>query len=105
MALKYRPLGVVKQVLEELGLEVSYAYEDLVFVQHNPFLLQFGKVGESLFFYVNVEAEEQAARQIFAALQAKVSGEGITLMHRGRYRLSENEGESLSLEFLDDAEP
>ena len=47
MALPYRPLGLVKQLLEEIGIEVTYAYEDLVFVQHNPILLQFGKVGES----------------------------------------------------------
>lgn len=104
MALPYRPLGVVKQLLDEIGAEVSYAFEDLVFIQHNPFLLQFGKVGEVLFFYANVETKEDVARQLFAAVQAKAEGEGITLIHRGRYRLTEAEGENLSLEFLEDAE-
>ena len=32
-----RPLGTVMQLLEELGHEVSYAYDDLVFVNHNGF--------------------------------------------------------------------
>ena len=46
MTLPYRPLGVVKQLLEEIGMEITYAYDDLIFIQHNPVLLQFGKVGE-----------------------------------------------------------
>lgn len=43
MGVPYRPLGLVKEALEQIGIEVSYAYEDLVFIQHNHFLLQFGK--------------------------------------------------------------
>ena len=34
------------QLLEELGHEVTYAYDDLVFVNHNGFLLQFDNTGE-----------------------------------------------------------
>lgn len=105
MVLAYRPLGVVKQLLEEIGLEITYVYEDLIFIQHNPVLLQFGKVGEILFFYANVETSEEEAGQFFTAIQAKAAGEGITLLHRGRYRLAETEGENLSLEFFEDAEP
>nr|WP_321465251.1 hypothetical protein [uncultured Desulfobulbus sp.] len=105
MTLPYRPLGVVKQLLEEIGAEITYVYEDLVFIQHNPVLLQFGKVGEVLFFYVNVDTPEEAAGQMFTAIQEKAAAEGITLIHRGRYRLSEGEDENLSLEFLEDAEP
>ena len=104
MALAHRPLGVVRQLLEEIGLEITYAYEDLIFIQHNPILLQFGEVGEILFFFVNVETSSEEAGQLFAAIQAKVGGEGITLVQRGRYRLMEAEGENISLEFLDDAE-
>nr|WP_320010388.1 hypothetical protein [uncultured Desulfobulbus sp.] len=103
MAVAFRPLGIVKQFLEEIGIEVTYAYDDLVFIQHNPVLLQFGEVGEELFFYVNVETGEEEASQIFSAIQAKAAGEGITLIQRGKYRLSEGENENLSLEFLEDA--
>ena len=105
MTLAYRPLGVVKQLLEEIGLEITYAYEDLIFIRHNPILLQFGKAGDILFFYVNVETSEEEAGELFRGIQAKASGEGITLLHRGRYRLSEAEGENLSLEFVEDTEP
>ena len=102
MALPYRPLGLVKQLLEEIGIELTYAYEDLVFMQHNPALLQFGKVGEILFFYTNEETEAAEAAHLFATIQAKAGSHGITLVQRGRYRLSEVAGENLSLEFLAD---
>ena len=105
MALPYRPLGVVKQLLEEIGIEITYAYDDLIFIQHNPVLLQFGKVGETLYSYANVETPEDEAGQIFSAIQAKAEAAGMTLIYRGRYRLSETEGENLSLEFLEDAQP
>lgn len=104
MALQYRPLGVVKEMLEQIGVEVTYAYEDLVFPQNNHFLLQFGKVGEVLFFYANVETAAAAAHQHFATIQTAARAQGITLIHRGRYRLSAGEGENLSLQFIEDPE-
>lgn len=105
MALQYRPLGIVKEMLEQLGIEVSYAYEDLIFIKDNHFLLQFGKTGELLFFYANVETVETDARQIFATILPVASGQGLTLIHRGQYRISAGENENLSLEFLQNAVP
>lgn len=102
MALPYRPLGLVKQLLEEIGIEITYAFEDLVFIQNNPALLQFGKVGEMLFFYANEDIEATEAAQLFATIQTKVGSHGMSLVQRGRYRLSEAAGENLSLEFLED---
>jgi hypothetical protein len=103
MGLQYRPLGVVKAMLEQIGIEVTYAYEDLVFLKDNHFLLQFGKVGEILFFHANVETVDAEAQQFFAAIQAVASAQDITLIRRGRYRLSAGEDENLSLQFLDDS--
>ena len=103
MALPCRPLGAVKQMLEQIGLEVTYAYDDLVFLMHNPALLQFGEVGEVLYFHVNVETGNDEAQQLFAAVQKAAAGQGISLLPRGKYRLSAGEDENLSLEFLDDA--
>jgi hypothetical protein len=101
MGLQYRPLGVVKEMLERIGLEVTYAYEDLVFLKDNSFLLQFGKVGELLFFYANVETTEAEAQRLFTTIQSVANAEDITLISRGRYRLSAGADETLSLQFLD----
>ncbi len=36
-----RELGLVREVLTAAGMDISYAYEDLIFLEHNGFLLQF----------------------------------------------------------------
>lgn len=36
-----KPLGRVKDIVEAAGMTISYVYEDLVFIDHNAFLLQF----------------------------------------------------------------
>ncbi len=104
MALPYRPLGTVKQILEELGIDITYAYEDLVFIQHNPVLLQFGEVGEMLFLYANVDAEPDVAEQLFAAIQVKAVANGMTLVRRGKYRINEGEENNISIEFIEEPE-
>ena len=96
----YRPLGLVKTFLDRIGLEITYAYEDLIFVQHNPVLLQFGKEGQVLFFYRNVETPEEEAQQLLRSIQTAASEQGFVLIDRGRYRLSEGGEQSLALEFL-----
>jgi hypothetical protein len=101
MGLQYRPLGMVTEALEQIGIEVTYAYEDLIFIEHNHFLLQFGKTGEILFFYANVETPEEAARRFFREAQTAVSAKGISLLERGQYRLERGAGEELSLQFID----
>lgn len=101
MGVPYRPLGLVKEALEPIGIEVSYAYEDLVFIQHNHFLLQFGKTGAILFYYANVETAEEAAQQFFREVQGALGAKGMTLVDRGQYRLTAGAGEELSLHFLD----
>lgn len=98
----FRPLGLVKEVLEKVGAEVSYAYEDLVFIKHNHFLLQFGKSGDILFFYANVEVGPEDSNIQYDILAKTAGARGISLIDQGMYRLSEGEGENLSLEFLPD---
>lgn len=38
-----RKLGVVKDIVEAAGMGIAHVYEDLVFLNHNAFLLQFTK--------------------------------------------------------------
>ena len=100
MGLRYRPLGVVKDMLEQIGIEVTYTYEDLVFIKHNSFMLQFGTTGEMLFYYTNIETHETEEKQLFAAVHTLANAQGFTLVHRGSYRLSAEDGEELRLSFL-----
>jgi hypothetical protein len=98
-------LGMIKEMLEQIGIEVTYAYEDLIFIEHNHFLLQFGKVGEILFYAANIATTEAEAQQFFTAVQTAASGKGITLLRRGPYQLTAGDDEKMSLHFLAEAPP
>jgi hypothetical protein len=67
----YRPLGLIKTILEKLGYEISHCYEDLIFVNHNAFLLRMEEKGEDVSVLFNVDctpaACEEATKSLFDA--------------------------------------
>lgn len=95
----YRPLGLVKKVMESIGAEVSYAFEDLVFITHNHFLLQFGKVGAELFFYRNDEISSDESRVQYTLLTESFEKEGIILHDNGSYTMTPKDDGTISLAF------
>lgn len=104
MRLPFRPLGVVKELIEQMGADLTYAYEDLIFISHNHFLLQFGPSGEQLYFWTNVEATAIEAQQAFDRLKALAADQGLILSRKGRYTLAQGDGENLNLQFHVQAE-
>ena len=52
-----KPLGIVKTIVEAAGMGISYAYDDLVFLDHNAFLLQFTDNDKEILIHTNSEAE------------------------------------------------
>jgi hypothetical protein len=95
-----RPLGTVMELVEALGHEVTYAYEDLVFINHNDFLLQFDAADPNaldLFFNTEcdaAEADEVAGRMIPEGIQ-----KGLVIHRKGTYTMTEAEGDSLQITF------
>ena len=98
----YRPLGIVKGALETLDVEITYVYEDLIFIKHNHFLLQFGEIGEKMFFYRNSEIKIDEAMGQFEILSASLSGEGLELTYQGSYTLEEKADGTMSLELSEE---
>ncbi len=95
----YRPLGLVKGLLDNLGVEITYVYEDLVFIKHNHFLLQFGDKGEQIFFFRNLEIKPDEAMSQCDILSKSLSEKGLELTYRGSYLLEEKDDGTMSLEF------
>lgn len=52
----FRPLGILKMVLENIGFEANHCYEDLVFIKHNAFLLRMEEKGEDISLLFNSES-------------------------------------------------
>lgn len=97
----YRPLGLVREMLETMGLELTYAYDDLVFVGHNAFLLQFEDAGETVGLHVNAECPAGEVDGLVARALRAGSGAGLKVVVRGRYEISADGREGVfSLRFL-----
>ena len=94
------PLGLAMQAVAELGLEVTYAYEDLLFVSHNAFLLQFQESGPGLDLRFNQDCPDHEADAITAKLQTIAQQLGLEITPKGRYELAQDGEESMSLRFL-----
>jgi hypothetical protein len=97
----YRPLGLVREMLASMGLELTYAYDDLVFVSHNAFLLQFDDAGETVGLRVNSDCPAGEVDGLVASAVRAGAGVGLAVVMRGRYETTSNgRDDSFSLRFI-----
>lgn len=94
-----RPLGKITALLAGLDLEVTYAYDDLVFVQHSAFILQFTDDPVQLKLHINTECEPAEANHIAATLILEFDKAGFTVTPVGRFSITPNEDQTLNIEF------
>lgn len=97
--LEAKPLGKITALLADLGLEVTYAYDDLVFVQHSAFLLQFTDEPKALKLFTNSECDPKEANAVASNIVLSFDEGGFTANPSGKYTLSQHENETLKLEF------
>lgn len=102
MNVPYRPLGLIKEVIETTGLEITHVFEDLVFIEHNSYLLQMGERGEEVRLYFNCESTAGMRGDIARHLAEEGGKLGLMIERRGTFRVAQDEGEvSFQLEFLE----
>ncbi|PKN43686.1 MAG: hypothetical protein CVU60_01325 [Deltaproteobacteria bacterium HGW-Deltaproteobacteria-18] len=95
-----RPLGLVKDLLAVMGLGFTYAYEDLVFVEHNAFLLQFADTDEAVGLHVNADCPDDQLAGLVAEVVRAGAAVGLTVTMRGRYEMRVNDqDETFSVHF------
>jgi len=95
-----RPLGLVTALLADCGLEVTYAYDDLVFVQHSAFLLQFTDEPKSLKMYINTECEQAVAEDVGRKIIDAHAEKAYSVMSAGKFTITENKDETINIEFV-----
>lgn len=98
--MNYRDLEEVRQIiLEGVGLEVSYAYDDLVFPENTVFLIQFDDVNtDNLFCHFHQDLEESARVNILKELSEECAKRKCTIAAKGSFVLVEKEG-GVDIEF------
>ncbi len=95
-----RKLGVVREIIETAGMGISHAYDDLVFLDHNAFLLQFTDEHDKLLLHSNHEADKAATKDAIAKLKEVARGHAMTFIDGCDYSLSRADDENLRLEFM-----
>lgn len=95
-----RPLGIIKTLVESLGYQVTHCYEDLIFFEHNAFLLRMEEKGEEVSIFFNHESEADKRAGIAEAFMHAGNQYHLTITRKGTYRLTPNPADNtLSLEF------
>jgi len=101
MTIPYRPLGLIATLVEAIGLQVTYAYDDLVFIMHNAFLLRMGDAGEDVFLYFNEESDPQERQDISEQLTTLALHKGLVIHEFGTYEMNPEDSENLKIQFHD----
>ena len=94
-------LGLVKNIVEEAGMGISYAYEDLAFLEHNSFLLQFTGKNLEVLVHVNTEADLAAVGHDIGRLQEIGLGHTMNSVKGDEYTLSQADDGSVTIEFIE----
>lgn len=96
----YRPLGIIKNLTETLGHEITHCYEDLIFMAHNAFLLRMEKTPEDVSILFNMECEAEKRVELSNAFIETAKNFGLNIIPAGTYSLKENkESNTIDIEF------
>lgn len=90
----YRPFGIIKTLLEKLGFQVTHYYEDLVFIEHNAFLLRMEEIAEDVSLLFNTESEQQKRDEIAQIFQQEGRAAGLNIVVAGTYQMKANKEKS-----------
>lgn len=82
-----------------MGLEVTYAYDDLVFIEHNAFLLRMGQKGEQVYLYFNEDSDLDSRGDVKKQLIEQASPKGLQILDSGTYVMKPREDEQLDIHF------
>lgn len=96
----FRPLGILKNLIEDLGFEVTHCYEDLVFIEHNAFLLRMEEKGEAVSLVFNSESDIDKRDEIADRFAVEGRVHNLIISRAGTYQMSPNATDgTITLEF------
>ncbi|MDQ1269203.1 MAG: hypothetical protein QG618_509 [Thermodesulfobacteriota bacterium] len=99
--MELKPLGIATEIVQETGLNITYNYDDLMFIEHNPFILQFDdENSKNLNLFFNVDCEQETAEKLEAQLKNAASQRGFTVTTSGKFEMRQKENtEEIDIKF------
>jgi hypothetical protein len=103
MEVPFRPLGKVMEIASSTGLDITYAFDDLIFSEHSIFIIRFDKNIEDLIhLYINCDCEELTASRIKQTLLDEAKKQKLNLIDSGKFRLQQRiNSEEIDIEFIE----
>jgi hypothetical protein len=97
------PLGKVRDIVQSTGLDISYAYDDLVFSDHSVFILRFDKEKpEKLYLYFNEDCNREEAEILEKSLVGGGKIGGFDVINSGLFSVEQvGEKEELEIKFIE----
>jgi hypothetical protein len=87
-------------VVEHLGFQVTHCYEDLVFIEHNAFLLRMEEQGEEVSLFFNSESDVDKRDEIAELFKTEGKAHQLVISSSGTYQMIPNEADgTIQLEF------
>lgn len=85
-----RPLYHVEALAREAGYEITYAYDDIVFLKHSEVLVQFSNVDENqLRIYLHRDLDEATASDVSLKLTRGAKGQDFTIIFVGSFTMEQ----------------
>ncbi len=97
-----RKLGVVKTIVEAVGMDVGHVWDDLVFLNHTGLILQFTDREDTMRIHRNHEGEQSVLERAINLLKETARLYAMTFADGEDFLLSQADDETLHLEFLGD---
>lgn len=99
--MKFRDLEKVRYIIKEAtGLDLTFAYDDLVFPEHMAFMIQFNDSNlNSLFCHFHKDCNPDDKQRIFDELSKVATNEKVSLEQKGAFELKQND-EEVEIEFF-----
>ena len=97
-----KPLGKIRELVLETGLDISYAYDDLVFSEHSVFVLRFNElIPEKIHVYFNSDCIPEEAADIEKKLINAFKSGGFEPEVSGLFELKQiPDKEEIEIKFL-----
>ena len=99
--MQYRNLEKVRTIIADAtGLDIAYAYDDLVFPDHTAFIIQYdNEDAQNLFYYHHKDCTPADEAQIFTNFCMVCKKHQYTIQRKGAFNLSQN-GEEVDIHFI-----
>ena len=104
MEINFRPIGVAREIVNESGLEITYAYDDLLFIENSILIIKFNDENSSIMgIYFSTECDKDTGKDLFYKLKDAATQREMNLESLGRFSLREDaENENVKIEFIEE---